>query len=50
MSDVLDVITAEIASILSGIVEGDKVCNDLFANLDKDAVDIENDKTYQNDC
>ena len=37
MSNVLKVNTTETASLLSGIAEGDKACNNRFTSLDEEA-------------
>ena len=37
MSDILEVITEKTASLLSGIVEGDKTCDDPLASLGENA-------------
>lgn len=48
-SDTLEVATTETTSLLSGVVEGDKVCNNPFTCLEEDE-ELENGKTGQNDC
>ena len=49
-SDVLEVITAKTASFLSGIVEGDKPCNDPSLASGENAEQLENDETGSDDC
>ena len=50
MNEALEAITAETDSLLSGIVEGDKVCNNLFASLEESKEELESNKTGLDDC
>ena len=47
MSDVLEVITADTASLLSGVAQVDKMCDNPFVSLGEDADQQENNETSQ---
>ena len=50
MSDIFKVITAETASLLWGVVEGDQACDNSYTSLEEDAEELENDETGLYDC
>lgn len=49
-SDTLEVIIAETASLPSGVMDGDKPCDDSFGSLEEDAQELENNETGLDHC
>ena len=45
-----EVITAETASLLSGVAEGDEECEDPFIGLEEDEEEEVKNETVLNDC